>query len=380
MSTAYYLAARYGMKSTIIEQTSIAAAASGKSGGFLAKNWGSGPTVPLHTLSYDLHRELASTLGLSTYREVSTLNVDGTRKGSNVASWLDQKVSSSHMDSDTAQVTSKELVEKMLQAAVDAVGVEVVIGSAVGIQRDAAGKVLGVYVNDQHNLIPADNVIICLGPWSAVALEDWTGLTFPMQGIKSTSLVFHNVERICSEPYACFCAEDKNDCHLELYPRSNGDLYVCGLGGSDYVSGDRLRTGGDCATAEDVHADPKRVHKALNSLQGMSSIFLRQSSAPLQPDITQACMRPCTSDGLPVMGSIPGNEGLYISAGHNCWGILWAPVSGLSMAELVATGACETLNLAAFDPRRYIAEDGEGPEMHKKRGKKKGAVHVGEQW
>ena len=34
-------------------------------------------------------------------------------------------------------------------------------------------------------------------------------------------------------------------CQLELYPRSNGDLYVCGCGGSDTVSGNRLRDGWD---------------------------------------------------------------------------------------------------------------------------------------
>ena len=62
---------------TIVERTSVAAAASGKGGGFLARGWGSGPTRPLHEVSFDLHAELAKTLDLKTYRKIKTLSVTG---------------------------------------------------------------------------------------------------------------------------------------------------------------------------------------------------------------------------------------------------------------------------------------------------------------
>jgi glycine/D-amino acid oxidase-like deaminating enzyme len=116
VSTAYQLALK-GVPSLIIEKTSIAAAASGKAGGFLARNWGSGPTVQLHERGFDMHKQLATTLGVESYRQVDTLNVDGNTKGVNVASWLDRKVTSSLMDRDTAQVTPLELTQKMLAAA-----------------------------------------------------------------------------------------------------------------------------------------------------------------------------------------------------------------------------------------------------------------------
>jgi hypothetical protein len=57
-----------------------------------------------------------------------------------------------------------------------------------------------------------------------VAIEDWFGLSLPMQGVKSTSMVYHGIEAIRDEPYACFCEEDSNHCHLELYPRPNGTI------------------------------------------------------------------------------------------------------------------------------------------------------------
>ena len=66
-STAYYLT-QMGIQPTIIERSTVGAAASGKSGGFLARQWGSGPTVQLHEKSFDLHRQLAETLKIESFR------------------------------------------------------------------------------------------------------------------------------------------------------------------------------------------------------------------------------------------------------------------------------------------------------------------------
>jgi hypothetical protein len=57
-----------------------------------------------------------------------------------------------------------------------------------------------------------------------------------MQGIKSTSMVYKNCHDVIQrEPYVLFCDEDENACHLEIYPRNNGEIYVCGCGGSDII-------------------------------------------------------------------------------------------------------------------------------------------------
>lgn len=37
-----------------------------------------------------------------------------------------------------------------------------------------------------------------------------------LQGIKSTSIVFKGSEQVAEDPYALFCAEDRNGCHLEV--------------------------------------------------------------------------------------------------------------------------------------------------------------------
>ena len=57
-SVAYHLSTKYGILSTVVERVSIAAAASGKAGGFLAREWGSGATRQLHQVSFDMHEVL----------------------------------------------------------------------------------------------------------------------------------------------------------------------------------------------------------------------------------------------------------------------------------------------------------------------------------
>lgn len=85
-------------------------------------------------------------------------------------------------------------------------------------------------------------------------------------------------------------------------------------------------------------------------------------------------MRPCPPDALPIMGEVPGTRGAYISAGHNCWGILWGPVTGLLMSELLVDGKATTVNIDPFSPSRF-------QRTASSRGRRKGASDlVGEQW
>ena len=88
----------------------MGAAASGKSGGFLAREWGSGCTVQLHQKSFDLHKKLAKELNIESFRMVNTLSVDGSRKGPVDASWLDGTCRSSLMDSGIAYITTHFII------------------------------------------------------------------------------------------------------------------------------------------------------------------------------------------------------------------------------------------------------------------------------
>src|SRR5215831_9082615 len=72
-SLAYFLSRR-GVKTTVIESTGLACAASGKSGGFLARDWCNGtPLAQLARRSFALHAELNEKLaGDWGYRRLDT--------------------------------------------------------------------------------------------------------------------------------------------------------------------------------------------------------------------------------------------------------------------------------------------------------------------
>ena len=100
---------------------------------------------------------------------------------------------------------------------------------------------------------------------------------------------------------------------MEVYPRPDGTIYICGIGGSDYITKEQLKQGAFRDTCE---ANPTRAQAAVNAFTSMASSY-EQPNGEL--DRTQACMRPCPPDAMPYMGRIPGYEGAYINAGHNCW-------------------------------------------------------------
>jgi glycine/D-amino acid oxidase-like deaminating enzyme len=99
---------------------------------------------------------------------------------------------------------------------------------------------------------------------------------------------------------------------VEVYPRPDGTIYICGIGGSDYISKEELQAG---AFREVCDAKESRVEAASDAFREMSAMYTKIGEL----DRVQACMRPCPPDALPYMGRIPGFEGAFINAGHNCW-------------------------------------------------------------
>jgi glycine/D-amino acid oxidase-like deaminating enzyme len=60
--------------------------------------------------------------------------------------------------------------------------------------------------------------------------------------------------------------------------------------------------------------------------------------------------RPCTPDGLPLLGSTASPR-VFVAGGHGMWGIALGPVTGMLMAQTVLKGEAPP-ELAPFDPLR----------------------------
>src|SRR5262249_35717485 len=97
----------------------------------------------------------------------------------------------------------------------------------------------------------------------------------------------------------------------------------------------------------DVAAD-EGAHARLEAL--CRNISPALAAAPIK--MRQACFRPVTEDGLPLIGAVPAIEGAYVATGHRGWGMLNAPAPGEAMSDLIRDGAAGHVALAPFAPGR----------------------------
>jgi D-amino-acid dehydrogenase len=49
-------------------------------------------------------------------------------------------------------------------------------------------------------------------------------------------------------------------------------------------------------------------------------------------------LRPCMADGLPVIGPVPGLDGLFLATGHGMLGLTLGPVTGQLLADHILNG------------------------------------------
>jgi D-amino-acid dehydrogenase len=66
-----------------------------------------------------------------------------------------------------------------------------------------------------------------------------------------------------------------------------------------------------------------------------------------------AGLRPATPDGLPLIGALPGLDGVFLATGHGMLGVTLAPATADLLAPLVLEGRAAP-ELAPFDPARRL--------------------------
>ena len=184
--------------------------------------------------------------------------------------------------------------------------------------------------------IPADAVVIAIGPWCLRAAE-WLRLP-AVFGQRSPSLVYDTGTDVPAEALFLDYQEDSgNIITVEVFPRAGGSTHVTAFSGQAPLPLDPADVKPDAAEIIRLQAICERLSPAFRA----ERIIARQ-----------ACFRPVTQDGLPLIGKVPRSEGAYIATGHSVWGILNAPATGEAMADLVAEGIAEATDLAPFDPAR----------------------------
>ncbi|UMG93964.1 FAD-dependent oxidoreductase [Nocardioides sp. TF02-7] len=110
--------------------------------------------------------------------------------------------------------------------------------------------------------------------------------------------------------------------------------------------GDRLRIAG-MMEFRDAGAplDPRRIQALVTE----ASTLLKGAHLDQREDEWVGA-RPCTADGLPLVGAT-NDPRVFVAGGHGMWGITLGPVTGKLLAEQVATGVTPDA-LRAVDPLR----------------------------
>jgi sarcosine oxidase subunit beta len=198
------------------------------------------------------------------------------------------------------------------------------------------GRVTGVHTTSGQTL-DADAVCIVAGPWTDHLLDP-LGLRI---GIKTerAQIAFFRRDPATSH-LACI------DTIAGSYLRPHGNaLTLAGLGewrSEGEPDPDNFREVNDADFVDEVG---RRLGHRIIPLRGAPSAYGHAGIYDLSPD------------SRPVLGKVPGTNGLYVAAGFSGTGFKTAPAVGAAMAELILTGHSRTADIEPFRFERLLEGD-----------------------
>jgi glycine/D-amino acid oxidase-like deaminating enzyme len=177
----------------------------------------------------------------------------------------------------------------------------------------------------EREVLSCATAVLALGPWSAEA-SDWIGVPIDVRPLKGQILRL----------------------------QAPGPPVECSVGwGHNYATTktDGLLWAG--TTEEEAGFDEESTHAARDEI-GAALVRMLPAMADAQVVHQTACLRPVASDGLLVLGGVPGLEQVYVATGGARKGILYGPAMGHAIADLVL-GRDTRVALDAFAPGRFAS-------------------------
>lgn len=245
---------------------------------------------------------------------------------------------------ETAQVHPYQFTTSIAKLAEEQ-GAKITFGAvtSVGYSGDAVESV--TYTDKStaaSSTIPATDLIVSAGPWTRSVLPK-----APISATRAHSVVIRPKRPVSA--YTLFTELEIPDpsrgrpfsAAPEIYARPDETVYCCGDGD---------RTVPLPNTTAEVEVDPERCQDIIKQV-GSISDELRDGEIRAQ----QACYLPNVTAlrGGPLIGSTD-TKGLYVAAGHTCWGIQNAPGTGKLMSEFVFDGKAKSAKIGSLDPRNYM--------------------------
>lgn len=172
----------------------------------------------------------------------------------------------------------------------------------------------------------ADHVVLANGIWSFVIAQT----------------VGYHVEVESGKGYS-FVVEG-----LETPPRIPSILVDARIAVSPLGSGTRFAGTMEIGGTLDRH-NPRRVSRMARSIERFYPSIKAESLVGIE---AWTGLRPCSPDGVPIIGHVPGWKNLVLATGHAMMGMSLGPATGLVVSQLLQ-GLPTTIDLRPAAPERF---------------------------
>ncbi len=162
-------------------------------------------------------------------------------------------------------------------------------------------------VSTDQEQVSCSNLINATGAWGAEIMEWVTDVRLPVKPIKGQCLISERLPRIL------------NSCI------SSNDCFIVQKDGGEILVGSTTEDAGFDASCT-YHSLRSLAKGAVRCLPDLRNIHIKRSWVGF---------RPGSPDGMPILGSVPGIEGLYNACGHYKTGVLTSLITGEIFASLM---------------------------------------------
>lgn len=207
---------------------------------------------------------------------------------------------------DEPHVNPSRLVETLRRAAVAHGATFREQAPVTGLLR-AKDRVTGIRLAE--GTVNADTVVIAMGSWSCFAGQ-WLRRELPVYPVRGQMVYANKIERPLR--------------HTVM----NGLTYATPKGDGTTLLGTTLEHAGF-----DARMTISGLHAVLGGIQRLLPAF---GEATINH--TRVGLRPWSKDNLPVLGPLPGIEGVVVASGHYRSGILLTPITASLIADIIVHG------------------------------------------
>ena len=367
-SIAYYLA-REGVGVTLLERDAIGSGASAHATGslsLLGAEFSPGASFEMARASYaefpQLVAELESATGMdllyqrarpcgwpSTTRKPGRSAIDAWQQPDVSMRWIDdQEVRSieprlSHSiigavyEDESAQLDSYRFNLALARGA-EVRGASILYREVTGLAGNGP-RITGV--NTTSGEIHCGSVVVAAGTWSR-AFTPWLGFPVPVRPMKGERLLLNYP----GEPLPVLISSPKRG---HMISRADRLTSVGSTGGRDY---DRK----ELFWGEEFDRQPTETAR-LELLQRAIDVLPDLERAELVQQL--AGSRPLSPDSKPIIGPVPGWDGVLLATGHTTKGIHLGPITGRIIADYVGRGSTGAISdMTEFLPDRFAEFSG----------------------